>query len=196
MANAPQLVNIEFATSQLGGNTALLTKMLGKFCNEFAEVPQKVILALAQNNHREAKLKVHTTKGLSGNLGLTALYESSKVLDQQIRDDSIDPSQIEDFERVMQQTISCIKALNLGDVSGTPFTTATHDSSSVENSAQIIAQTEVFIKRLQRNEFIDDDTLHNYINMLALNEAQKNSLKQLVEELQYAKAIEIVKQAL
>lgn len=187
MPNTPQLVDIEFATSQLGGNSELLAKMLGKFCNEFRPVPQTVINALAQDDKSEAKLKVHTTKGLSGNLGLTALYECSKVLDQQIREDTIDPLQLEAFDKVMKDTIECIEKLDLTQVASAVF------SPSAQGNDE--EQTQDFLQRLKRNEFIDDDKLFTYINALPFNEADKSTLKVLVEELQYAKAIDMINQA-
>jgi HPt (histidine-containing phosphotransfer) domain-containing protein len=187
MSNTQNLVDLEFATMQLGGNSQLLAKMLSKFCAEFNSTPQKVIAALAQGNIREAKLKVHTTKGLSGNIGLMALFECSKILDQQIRDDAIDPVQVEAFDTVMQDTIKCIK--NLGLMAANPSTFSPFDND-VDTG-----QKADFINRLERNEFIDDDTLFTDINALPFNEAQKQTLKTLVEELQYAKAIDMVKQA-
>jgi HPt (histidine-containing phosphotransfer) domain-containing protein len=187
MSNTQNYIDIEFATMQLGGNSELLIKMLGKFCVEFSSTPQQVIDALAQNNKHEAKMKVHTTKGLSGNLGLMALFECSKVLDQQIREDTIDPLQVDAFNKTMQETIAFIKALNLTVAAPTPFSPIDKDGDSVQKA--------IFIKRLQRNEFIDDDTLFAYINKLPFSEAEKQSLKTLVEELQYAKAIDMITQA-
>lgn len=187
MSDSQNYVDIEFATMQLGGNSELLIKMLGKFCVEFSSTPQQVIDALAQNNKHEAKMKVHTTKGLSGNLGLMALFECSKILDHQIRENTIDPLQVDAFNTTMQETIAFIKALNLTVASPTTFSPIDKDSQP--------RQKAIFIKRLQHNEFIDDDALFTYINELPFNEAEKQSLKSLVEELQYDKAIDMIKQA-
>ncbi|MFT6270427.1 MAG: HPt (histidine-containing phosphotransfer) domain-containing protein [Alphaproteobacteria bacterium] len=187
MDNTQNLVDIEFATMQLGGNSDLLARMLGKFCDEFRSTPQKVIDALAQGNKDEAKLTVHTTKGLSGNLGLIALFECSKVLDQQLREDAIDPLQVEAFSHIMQDTIEFIKTLDLSVAVPATF-------KPMDNGGDI-AQKAIFLTRLERNEFIDDDTLYIYINALSFDEAEKQSLKNLVEELQYDKAIAMIKQA-
>lgn len=186
-AHSTPLVDVDFATAQLGGNVELLSKMLGKFCGEFCSTPQQVIDALAQNNHNDAKLKVHTTKGLSGNLGLKALYECSKILDQQIREEAIDPLQLEAFSTVMQDTIECIKNLDLTQIAPTAF--------SPFNEKTDTSQANEFVLCLQRNEFIDDDKLFTYIDALPFDEAQKSQLKVLVEELQYDKAIEMITQA-
>jgi HPt (histidine-containing phosphotransfer) domain-containing protein len=111
MTTTHKLVDIEFATTQLGGNVALLAKLLHKFCDEFTYAPQQVKDALAQNDVKSAKLKVHTAKGLSGNIGLTALYECSKVVEQQISQDNIDLLQVDAVQNVMQDTIKHIKTL-------------------------------------------------------------------------------------
>lgn len=188
MSNKHSLVDIDFATSQLGGNSELLARMLGKFCDEFSSTPQSVIDALANGDKHEAKMKVHTTKGLSGNLGLLALFECSKVLDQQIRDDNIDDSQLDAFVHIMAETIACVKNLDLSQSAPTEYTTSTLPSSSDVS----ISEKAAFIKRLERNEFIDDDTLYAYIDALPFNEDEKKTLQTLVEELQYAKAIEMI----
>lgn len=184
MSTTQNLVDIEFALSQLSGNSDLLSKMLVKFSDEFSAVPNKIIHALEQNNLTEAKLQVHTTKGLSGNLGLMALYECSKKLDQQIREGNIDQTQVQAFASIMHDTCEFLKIVNLDLKTPKNFSDAKPSINNNEKS--------IFLERLKHNEFIDDDTLFSYINALSLNEDKKQTLKELVEELQYAKAIDLI----
>jgi hypothetical protein len=116
-----------------------------------------------------------------------AVFECSKVLDQQIRDDQVDTSEVEKFDTLMQETILYIKELSLGSVPPSTFSPLDSDGDLAEKTA--------FIKRLERNEFIDDDTLFAYINALPFNETEKQTLTTLVEELQYSKAIEMINSA-
>lgn len=184
MATTPHLVDIEFATSQLAGNKVLLTRMLGKFCEEFRSTPNIVIDALAQGNYREAKMKVHTTKGLSGNLGLMALFECAKVLDQQIKDNSVSSQQLTAFSDIMRDTIDCISELQLTSQATTAFAPVAQTKDEPD--------TAKFIQCLEGNEFIDDDTLFSYINALAFSEPDKQRIKTLVEELQYTEALAMI----
>ena len=183
MAATAQLFDKEFALTQLGGNTDLLKRMLIKFEDEFKTVPEEVRNLFNNNEIKEAKLKVHTTKGLSGNLGLMALYESAKTLDQQLRAGVADDSMIELFAQTMADTCDTIKQVHLAQNSVPEFT------SNVVNNKYY----EEFIQRLERHEFIDDESLHKYVNDLDLSDYEKKHLISLVEELQYAKAIEIIK---
>jgi HPt (histidine-containing phosphotransfer) domain-containing protein len=185
MAETKSLIDLKFALTQLSGNADLLSRMLTKFVTEFGQVPSDVRQFIDQGNMQDAKLKVHTTKGLSGNLGLTALFESSKKLDQQIRDNVIEPAQLDDFERLMKETCELIENIDLDTTLQKTF-----DDDETDNQNDY---KDEFIERLKRNEFIDDDMLHKYISSLSLDSNAKNELRELVEELQYAKAIAMIK---
>ena len=183
MATTAQLFDKEFALTQLGGNTDLLKRMLVKFEQEFKTVPEEVKTLFNNNEIKEAKLKVHTTKGLSGNLGLMALYESAKLLDQQLRAGVADDSMIALFAQTMADTCNTIEHVNLAQNSVPEFTNNVSSNNYYEE----------FIQRLERHEFIDDESLHKYVNDLNLSDDEKKHLVSLVEELQYAKAIDIIK---
>ncbi len=180
------LVDLEFATSQLSGNTDLLFKMLKKFKTEFSAVPMQVTNLIAAGDLKEAKLKVHTTKGLSGNLGLMALFNCSKELDHELRAGNAVTQLVDEFTIIMQQTCDHIDAVNTD-------TQANPTYSNTENKVKSDYK-DVFIQRLQRNEFIDDDTLHSYIESLNLSSESKKALQSMVEELNYDSAVELIKQ--
>lgn len=180
------LVDLEFATSQLSGNTDLLFKMLKKFKTEFSAVPMQVTNLIATGDLKGAKLKVHTTKGLSGNLGLMALFNCSKELDQELRAGNVVTQLVEEFTIIMQQTCDHIDSVNTD-------TKANPTYSNTENKVKSDYK-DVFIQRLQRNEFIDDDTLHSYIESLNLTSDSKKTLQSMVEELNYDSAVELIKQ--
>jgi HPt (histidine-containing phosphotransfer) domain-containing protein len=176
------LVDVQFAIKQLGGNTDLLQRMLHKFSAEFSKVPQEINTLLAAGELKDAKMKVHTTKGLSGNLGMMALFASSKQLDEQMRDANIKQESVEQFADIMAKTIEFIKTI---DIHPTEASTSSADNGSNEHK-------ELFLKRLQGHEFIDDDTLNDYVDSLPMTDAQKSELITLVEDLHYDKVITII----
>lgn len=182
MAVSQNLVDVPFALSQLGGNSDLLQRMLQKFKNEFINIPSDVKALLDASNVKEAKLKVHTTKGLSGNLGLMALFECAKKLDQQMREENIDVSLLDTFDNLMKDTCDFIDSVDLETKNAPEF-------SQTQNKQ---SHKQIFLERLQRHEFIDDATLHMYADSLNLSVDEKATLVSLVEELQYAKAIDII----
>lgn len=182
MAVSQNLVDVPFALSQLGGNSDLLQRMLQKFKNEFISVPSDVKTFLNADNLKEAKLKVHTTKGLSGNLGLMALFECSKKLDQQMRENQIDAALLDTFDALMKDTCQFIDTIDLETKVAPEFSQTMAKQS----------HKQLFLERLKRHEFIDDKTLHMYADSLHLTVEVKRELVALVEELQYAKAIDII----
>ena len=182
MTQTQNLVDIDFALSQLAGNTDLLSRMLTRFEQEFSSVPLEVNTLIDAGDLQQAKMKVHTTKGISGNLGLMALFECSKVLDEQLRGETIDTEQLALFASLMRDTCTFVSTLNLTRNAPPEFTP--------DNNNDFISE---FIERLERHEFIDDATLHKYINSLNVDDASKRNLVSLVEELQYSEAIKIIK---
>ncbi len=188
MSETHALVDVEFAITQLGGNSDLLKRMLGKFSAEFDSVPKEVKRLLEVGEIKEAKMKVHTTKGLSGNLGMTALYECSKTLDKKLRDNDVDYDLVESFSVIMTKTCEFIDTIDLAEKEKTPFI-----ESESTNSENVNELKDLFLKRLQGHEFIDDEALHEYVDQLPLSDTRKHELVSLVEELQYEKAIALIK---
>ncbi len=182
MTEQQPLINLEFALGQLSGNSDLLFRMLHKFKAEFSKVPTQVKKLVDNSDLKEAKLKVHTTKGLSGNLGLMALYEISKMLDQSLRAGHVDHELIDKFESIVQETCEEIDRTE---------PTSTSVTSSANNSTKEDLKS-VFIEQLNRNEFIDDEMLHKYIDALSMNVEQKQQLQVMVEELDYDSAVAFI----
>ncbi|GLR70612.1 Hpt domain-containing protein [Agaribacter marinus] len=172
------IIDVTFGISQLGGDESLFHRMLFKFSHEFAETPSTVKQAISSNNFEEAKIQVHTTKGISGNLGLAALYECSKVLDKQIKDKAISDATLNEFDTVMQETCEAIEHL---DIVESP--TADLSGEATQEAFYSLSQ------KLERHEFIDDAELHTLVSGLALSDDDKTKVVELIEELQYEKAL-------
>lgn len=183
MVSQQTLLDMDFAMSQLGGNAEMLSRMLGKFYTEFVDSSALIKELLDQEKISEAKLKVHTIKGLSGNLGLKALYQSSKEFDAQLRDGIVDKQKFSEFSSVMAATCEYLK--NQG------FKIHTHEVPSTNQSSNN-EYLEEFKARLERREFIDDDSLNKYIGSLDIDHSTKQTLMNLVEELQYDKALKLI----
>ncbi|MBF7072461.1 Hpt domain-containing protein [Glaciecola sp. MH2013] len=183
MANQLPLLNFDFALNQLGGNESLLSKMLGKFVTEFEHCASEVANFCEHGDYKNAKMKVHTVKGISGNLGLQALYECATKFDAELRNEEFTPSVFEEFSALIIDTCAEIKKRDQIEDPARSFekTTYSLQTSKLE-----------LIKRLKRNEFIDDDTLVDLVSGLELSESKANRLVELIEELQYQEAIELV----
>lgn len=177
------ILNYDFALNQLGGNEALLSKMLGKFVTEFARVPSEVSNSLGNNDVNSAKIKVHTVKGISGNLGLQALFDCATRFESELRAGQWNQSTLLEFTQITSE--SCIEIQKM-DQKEAPLRENGGATLAPETS-----KTEL-IKRLKRNEFIDDDTLLEMVSSLRLSESSSRNLISLIEDLQYPEAIALI----
>ncbi|MBI4914067.1 MAG: response regulator [Acidobacteria bacterium] len=78
-------IDLEAAMKRLGGNRALLEKLLGIFDRESAQAPQRIREALEREDWKSAEHLVHTLKGTSGNLSATDLHRACADLEAALR---------------------------------------------------------------------------------------------------------------
>ncbi len=180
------LLNYDFALNQLGGNEALLSKMLGRFVAEFAIVPSEISAFLESNDINSAKIKVHTVKGISGNLGLQALFACATQFETELRAGQSSQTTLLEFTQITSET--CIEIQKIQQKE-TP-TIEKNEASLAPEKSKI-----ELIKRLKRNEFIDDETLVEMVANLGLSESNSQNLMALIEDLQYPQAIAIIEQS-
>jgi hypothetical protein len=69
--------------ARVGGNESLYRRLLGKF--ESSVDMQGFDAAIASKDYEEAGKIVHTAKGVAGNLSLTAFFDASVTLMEQLR---------------------------------------------------------------------------------------------------------------
>lgn len=179
------ILNYAFALNQLGGNAVLLSKMLGKFVAEFVQVSSEVRAALDKNDHNSAKIKVHTVKGISGNLGLQALYDCASRFDVELRKGLINEATVLEFTQIVSDTCIEIQKLEKKETPVRAISAATLPPETVKIE---------LIERLKRNEFIDDDTLFKMVSNLGLSDASAKNLIGLIEDLQYPEAIVVIQE--
>jgi HPt (histidine-containing phosphotransfer) domain-containing protein len=70
-------------SARVGGNESLYRKLLGKF--ESSVDMTGFDAALSSGDYEEAGKIVHTAKGVAGNLSLTAFFDASVTLMDQLR---------------------------------------------------------------------------------------------------------------
>jgi HPt (histidine-containing phosphotransfer) domain-containing protein len=185
MSTSLPILNYDFAIKQLGGNEVLLRKMLGKFLTEFENASAELSELITSNDLKSAKLRVHTVKGISGNLGLQALYQCSTDFDAELRVSECSPILLAKFTSLMLQTCAEIRHMQHSENSKPLATQA--DLSPEESKPELI-------KRLEKNEFIGEHKLINLISNLGISEAHAKNLIELIEQLEYQQAIKLIKQ--
>jgi HPt (histidine-containing phosphotransfer) domain-containing protein len=174
------ILNYEFALNQLGGNEALLSKMLGKFFSEFENTSAEIADFLEADDIKSAKMLVHTVKGISGNIGLQALYDCATRFDAEFRTGMPDKAIMDEFRELVNLT--CLEIQQM-------VQKKTPEIQPISSFLPPEKCKSELIDRLTRNEFIDDDTLLDFVAGLAFSESDAKHLIQLIEELQYPQAI-------
>lgn len=174
----------EFGLSQLGGNQALLDKMCVKFAKEFENSATQVKQALDAGDFDAAKIKVHTAKGISGNLGMQALYHIASTLDAQLREKRYEQSTLSSYEDILAQTCTLVAGTNTSPEAAVEL---------VDTDKPTDIGKQELLTKLDRNEFIDDDSLVELVSSLQLQDTLAQKLISLIEELKYSEAIEMVK---
>lgn len=75
-------LDLASALDKLGGDETLYRELVEMFLDSDADDAIRIREYLADENYAEAYRIVHTLKGLSGTLGLCALYDVSLKMDQ------------------------------------------------------------------------------------------------------------------
>lgn len=182
MQEQKPLVDIQFGLSQLGGNAELLNKMLVKFKDQFEHKAELVSNYLRDGNYDAAKMEIHTAKGITGNLGLTALYQCCKIFDAQLKQKLTDAHTLEEFTRLIDDTCAAIDTHSMG----------LSPKVSTSRPQRIDNAKPTLMRLLSSREFIDDEKMHSLVSSLELSESNKAQLIELIEQLQYEQAIAIL----
>jgi PAS domain S-box-containing protein len=91
---APTLPTIEGldlnqAMRRMGGNAALIRKLLGRFVQTQNEAAQRIHDALSTGDLNTATREAHTLKGLAGNIGAGTIAELAQSLESDLRQESL-----------------------------------------------------------------------------------------------------------
>jgi HPt (histidine-containing phosphotransfer) domain-containing protein len=172
------LLDITFGLSQLSGNAQLLNKMLLRFASEYRDSPQKVEALLESDDYDGAKMLIHTAKGITGNLGLVALFDHCKVLELHIKAQAVDAELVKHYRQLVEDTCAQIHALDVDN-------TGAQSQQNTDASAQLV-------EMLKRQEFIDEGLLRKLVSELNLSDSEKQTLIVLVEALRYDQALNML----
>ena len=104
----PQLMDVEAALGRIRGNKVLYNKMLQMFLQgkDFESLEE----SLAGDDYVRAGEVAHAIKGVTGNLSLTALFEVSTQLMNELRHgDAPDEKTLADYRGLLKKTIQCVE---------------------------------------------------------------------------------------
>lgn len=104
-----QYVDMESALNRVRGNKVLYRRMLDMLlaATEFQTLEDN----LAANDYVKAAETAHTIKGMTGNLSLPAIFESSTALMQQLRQGPPEEALLATYRDAKEKTIAAIHEL-------------------------------------------------------------------------------------
>ena len=102
-------IDIDTALSRVRGNKAIYKKMLGMFLQSksFAELEE----AVSQKEYTKASEIAHGIKGMTGNLGMTMLFEESTKLMVEMRAGAPDETNLKNYREALIKTRECTEKL-------------------------------------------------------------------------------------
>ncbi|MDX4027921.1 response regulator [Aliarcobacter skirrowii] len=169
--------------------------ILRKFLEEL-EDDFKDIIEYLLNSNEKAKTLVHSLKGLSGNIGANRLFDICVKIDNKFKKAvSIDSSDI----KILKDEIKNIKnELNfLGSIFKDESNKVLNNDKFDENKAVLIIKS--YIKKLNDSDMLSKDDLEIlYENLFRLTNDSSIliSLEKEIDDFEYEKAIEILKNAI
>ncbi|MDO6695348.1 Hpt domain-containing protein [Aliiglaciecola sp. 3_MG-2023] len=179
MNTEEQIIDLDFAVSQLSGNQSLLIKLLSKFNAQYENLEHELADLKQSQDFKAYKEVIHTVKGVSGNLGLNALHLSSKNLESSVinQADIVEPEA--NFLTSLNQTIAKINSL-------------TDESSEADSVTAPKSSRDLLIEMLKNNEFITQDKLNSLLDDCAITETDKQELLNAIDDLDYAEALNVI----
>jgi HPt (histidine-containing phosphotransfer) domain-containing protein len=96
-------IDVEEGLKRVVSNTALYTKLLGKFKDDGNY--KKVCEALADKKMDDALSAAHSLKGLTANLSFTKLFNQCVELEAQIKAGSVEEGQLDTVKEIYNETL-------------------------------------------------------------------------------------------
>ncbi len=107
-------IDVAAALERLGGNHALLAKLLHKFAEEYAPSPARLVAAFEQGALETAAMLVHQVRGAAGNLSMPELHRTAAELEQVLLAERAAPFQeaLAAFGAALETVLDGIDALD------------------------------------------------------------------------------------
>jgi len=97
---------VKDALMRLAGNKMLLKTLIWDFYNDYKDKIYRIRKLIESGDLETAHREAHTMKGVSGNIGATALFESAKTLERSFNEGSSISVALTTFEKAMEEVIS------------------------------------------------------------------------------------------
>ncbi len=184
MTDIQTVIDLEFGTAQLSGNKSLLFSLLHKFAEEYKDTEGQLNHMFEHNEWESARILLHTLKGVTGNLGISALHQHCKGVEEHLKSNNSIPSCYPEFLSILRETLSTVDKLNCES--------ADEKSASEAAPSSINQDKDDFLRALRNSEFISQSQLSKWVEATTNDITTQKAIKEAVDELDYQTAIELI----
>jgi len=113
LPNKVEGIDIQSAVAKVGGNQALILRLLKRFQDDFEDAARRIVSAFNSGNRDVAARLAHNVKGVSGNIGAKTLCEVSAKLEQSIEKANKQEflQAVASFSHALEEVMDSIKLL-------------------------------------------------------------------------------------
>jgi PAS domain S-box-containing protein len=103
-------VDVAGGLKRVAGNKRLYRDLLQQFSATQADAGSQISAAIESGDSHQAERRVHTIKGVAGNIGLGKVFEAAEKLERAIRREDADRLRLfEEFRRVLKHQVQAIR---------------------------------------------------------------------------------------
>lgn len=107
--NDKKYIDLDEALTRVRGNKTIYRKMLGLFLQ--SKELDALEESLGRQDYPQAADLAHAIKGMTGNLSLTALFEASTKLMQELREGTPREESLREYREALKETRDQVEAL-------------------------------------------------------------------------------------
>lgn len=179
-------LNFEEGLKRLLGNEEFYLKMLRSFINRYPEGKTKIAEKLKEEDFKEAEREAHSIKGMSGNIGMNPVYQTSSELEKAIRENRSDDiaQLVEQLDGYINKISGKLKILFKDD-------SKVEDKSHKYNKEEKIAICHEVLELIRKNQLSAENYLTEMKSRLGSDYFIKvDKLKNELENFNFKKAEE------
>jgi two-component system sensor histidine kinase/response regulator len=105
-------IDVASALNRLGGNKALLIRLLKQFAKDFNGADARIYSLVLTGKREEAERLAHSIVGIAGNLGADSLYDVARRLESTIRSGQEANAELREFRLVLRDVLNVLNVLS------------------------------------------------------------------------------------
>ena len=151
--------------------------MFDRFAQDYANVVGELQLSVNDGKTSDVRHKVHTIKGVAGNLGMNALYADCKALEDAVkRGETNIGSHLVAFEKALTETLAEIASRK-----------AEQSGGDAERTG--VSQLKYLV---EQNEFISGDSVEQLLLDSGIDDQTKQDIVEAINNLDYPTALRLL----